>query len=273
MPFVIQPHTRIQEWVALEQGYFQAEELAYELEESRAVVPEWNEPSEESEERTLGDGLVREVTRPALCDTYTSADFGFTRHPSAILFAWWDFTNARLVVEDETALGDGICGDAEKAHDGNEAELTLEEVSDFGGGVECLDEFGDVAALAQVRALDAVEPDGLAHVVELLQRVHGYAFPASSRAAATIAAASISASARSGLSVKPSMDRQKPECSARKGTPPAPTAMPGSRCGSGSRTSSSTDTGPSCTTTWTAACRLNRTASPSATCAPGSSPS
>lgn len=35
--FVIQPHTRIQEWVALEKGYFQAEGLEYELEESFAA--------------------------------------------------------------------------------------------------------------------------------------------------------------------------------------------------------------------------------------------
>lgn len=35
--FVIQPHTRIQEWVALENGYFEAEGLEYELEESFAA--------------------------------------------------------------------------------------------------------------------------------------------------------------------------------------------------------------------------------------------
>lgn len=35
--FVIQPHTRIQEWVALEKGYFAAEGLEYELEESFAA--------------------------------------------------------------------------------------------------------------------------------------------------------------------------------------------------------------------------------------------
>lgn len=73
-------------------------------EETRAVVPEWNEPLDDGGEegRTLADVLVLEVPRPRLFDTYTSADFGFTRHPSAVLFAWWDFENARLVVEDET---------------------------------------------------------------------------------------------------------------------------------------------------------------------------
>lgn len=37
MPFVIQPHTRIQEWVALEKGYFDAEGLEYQLTESFAA--------------------------------------------------------------------------------------------------------------------------------------------------------------------------------------------------------------------------------------------
>ena len=37
MPFVIQPHTRIQEWVALEKGYFDAERLEYQLTESFAA--------------------------------------------------------------------------------------------------------------------------------------------------------------------------------------------------------------------------------------------
>ena len=35
--FIIQPHTRIQEWVALEKGYFEAEGLEYQLEESFAA--------------------------------------------------------------------------------------------------------------------------------------------------------------------------------------------------------------------------------------------
>jgi hypothetical protein len=34
MAFKIQPHTRIQEWVALEKGYFSDEGLEYELEKS-----------------------------------------------------------------------------------------------------------------------------------------------------------------------------------------------------------------------------------------------
>lgn len=86
--------------------YYRREFLCLHVtEETKAVVPEWNEVLEEEglpEGLTLADRLVQEVPRPALFDTYTSADFGFTRHPSAILFAWWDFAGARLVVEDET---------------------------------------------------------------------------------------------------------------------------------------------------------------------------
>ena len=37
MAFIIQPHTRIQEWVALEKGYFDAEGLTYQLTESFAA--------------------------------------------------------------------------------------------------------------------------------------------------------------------------------------------------------------------------------------------
>ena len=37
MAFIIQPHTRIQEWVALEKGYFEAEGLEYQLTESFAA--------------------------------------------------------------------------------------------------------------------------------------------------------------------------------------------------------------------------------------------
>lgn len=85
--------------------YYRREFLCLHVtEETKAVVPEWNEVLEDGGEegRTLADVLVREVPRPRLCDTYSSFDFGFTRHPSAGLFAFWDYENARLVVEDET---------------------------------------------------------------------------------------------------------------------------------------------------------------------------
>lgn len=75
------------------------------LEESKALVPEWIAPVGEAAEellaRTVGEELTFEPPRPVLYETYTSWDFGFTRHPSAGLYAYWDFPAARLVVVDE----------------------------------------------------------------------------------------------------------------------------------------------------------------------------
>ena len=75
------------------------------LEETRAIFPEWIAPVDEAAEdliaRTVGEDLTREVGPPVLFDTYTSYDFGFVRHPSAGLYAYWDFPGARLVVVDE----------------------------------------------------------------------------------------------------------------------------------------------------------------------------
>lgn len=77
------------------------------VEETRAVVPEWSMAAQDVDE-TLpegvlwGDTLVREVERPRFADTYSFADFGFTRDPSAVLFSYWHFGLAALVVEDET---------------------------------------------------------------------------------------------------------------------------------------------------------------------------
>lgn len=77
------------------------------VEETRAVIPEWSaaacDIAEGFDEGVLwGDTLVQEVARPLFADTYTFADFGFTRDPSAVLFAHWDYAAARLVVVDET---------------------------------------------------------------------------------------------------------------------------------------------------------------------------
>jgi hypothetical protein len=78
------------------------------VEESRAIIPEWTMDAADCgadghPEGTLwGDVLTREVERPRWADTYTFADFGFTRDPSAVLFGYWDFEGARLVVVDET---------------------------------------------------------------------------------------------------------------------------------------------------------------------------
>lgn len=64
-------------------------------EESNLVIPEWTE--------ARAAELVQDVPRPQFCDKYISLDLGF-RDKTVALFSWWDFANARLVVEDEIAL-------------------------------------------------------------------------------------------------------------------------------------------------------------------------
>lgn len=73
-------------------------------EESRAVVPEWNTPAgpEWPEGTTWGDVHTRELPRPDFYDAYDFLDIGFTRDPSAWLGGYWDWANARLVIEAET---------------------------------------------------------------------------------------------------------------------------------------------------------------------------
>ena len=89
-------------------SYYRREFLAmHVVEETRAVVPEWGGAAcdidaSHPEGVLWGDLLTREVELPRWADTYTFADFGFTRDPSAVLFAAWDFDGARLVVLDET---------------------------------------------------------------------------------------------------------------------------------------------------------------------------
>lgn len=59
--------------------------------EQRQIVPEF------------GDDLVREVERPTHYEAYVGMDVGFT-DLTAVLFAYWDFQRATLVIEDELAL-------------------------------------------------------------------------------------------------------------------------------------------------------------------------
>lgn len=62
------------------------------LDSSRAVVPEFNEKIEKAS--------VQEWPRPSMFDTYTSLDLGFVDYTAA-LFAYLDFKNNKLVIEDE----------------------------------------------------------------------------------------------------------------------------------------------------------------------------
>jgi len=68
MPFVIQPHTRIQEWVALEKGYFEAEGLEYQLTESFAARfknPSLGQPGAPAEVRS---GAYEMMESGGTCD-------------------------------------------------------------------------------------------------------------------------------------------------------------------------------------------------------------
>jgi hypothetical protein len=66
--------------------------------EERSVVPEWNQAIERHiTQRAL------ESNRPDYCDRYISLDIGW-RDGMAALFGYWDYRNARLVIEDEILL-------------------------------------------------------------------------------------------------------------------------------------------------------------------------
>lgn len=65
------------------------------IDEQLIVIPEFDELAEKE--------IIKEVERPIYCDKYVAMDIG-TRDLTAILFGYWDFKNAQLVVEDEIIL-------------------------------------------------------------------------------------------------------------------------------------------------------------------------
>lgn len=86
-------------------AYYRREYLCmHVVETSRSVVPEWSAVAgpEWPEGTTWGDAHTKELPRPLFYDTYDALDIGFTRDPSAWLGGYWDWDNARLVVEAET---------------------------------------------------------------------------------------------------------------------------------------------------------------------------
>lgn len=74
------------------------------VEATRAVCPEWTEPANplEPDGSTWGDQFLRELPRPLFYDAYDALDVGGTRDPSAWIGGYWDWSDARLVIEDET---------------------------------------------------------------------------------------------------------------------------------------------------------------------------
>jgi len=86
-------------------SYFRREYLCMHIvEATRALCPEWSEDagSEHPAGTTWGDAHTKALERPLFSDWYDSLDIGFTRDPSAWLGAYWDWSNARLVVEAES---------------------------------------------------------------------------------------------------------------------------------------------------------------------------
>lgn len=65
------------------------------IDEGRAIVPEFT-PEIESE-------IIQEWERPAFYDAYTAMDIGF-KDLTVVLFAYYDFRNAKLVIEDELVM-------------------------------------------------------------------------------------------------------------------------------------------------------------------------
>jgi len=59
------------------------------------VIPEFTEERQQE--------LIREWDRPAFYDIYTAGDVGF-KDLTIYLFAYWDFLNAKLVIEDELVM-------------------------------------------------------------------------------------------------------------------------------------------------------------------------
>ena len=85
--------------------------------EERSVVPEWNQ--------AVSDYVTSEAKikrRPKYCDKYVSLDIGW-RDGMGLLFAYWDFTNARLYIEDEILLFKKTTQETAKAVQLKEGEL------------------------------------------------------------------------------------------------------------------------------------------------------
>lgn len=59
-----------------------------------SVIPEFSAVEKE---------IIREVERPPWADRYVSMDLGFT-DDTGLVFGWWDFQNAALIIEDELVV-------------------------------------------------------------------------------------------------------------------------------------------------------------------------
>lgn len=77
------------------------------IDEKEAVIPEATEEKVASLIKQVipyepaGQVLENQIMRPAFLDAYTVADLGYTDN-TGILFGYWDFHSAKLVIEDES---------------------------------------------------------------------------------------------------------------------------------------------------------------------------
>lgn len=95
-------------------SYFKREYLCeHVIEEDRAIIPEWMKVDATN---------VLEVPRPQLFDAYASHDVGF-RDGMGVLWGFWDFYWARLVIEDELLLFGARTGQVADAVKEKEATL------------------------------------------------------------------------------------------------------------------------------------------------------
>jgi hypothetical protein len=86
---------------------------------SRLIVPEWID--------VMGE-CVAERVRPKYLDWYAAADFGF-EDLTVVLWAWFDFERAQLVIEDELAMHRASGLDVGFAAREKEATLGIRKIS------------------------------------------------------------------------------------------------------------------------------------------------
>lgn len=84
------------------------------MDTSYAVIPEFTKERKEQ--------IVKEMPRPPYYDAYVSCDLGFVDY-SAVLFAYYDFRLAQLVVEDELVVQRTVLEELERRVAAKELEL------------------------------------------------------------------------------------------------------------------------------------------------------
>lgn len=85
------------------------------VDETRAVLPEW-------QGLEAAGRLVLEVPHATHFDAYVAADLGYL-DLTVVLFGWWDFLNARLVIEDELVLERTTSAEIQRLTAAKEREL------------------------------------------------------------------------------------------------------------------------------------------------------